>query len=140
MGMTQEGRTAARYWANKLRTQEALFADSKDNERNVEVALRLQTQVIAEIATNKPGAVDQFEAILAESVSSLMSAGAPVVTISMQYTPDNILTDALAEAGIPEAGEAFPWMTTMRVKVGRIRVREGTNARYEDVPLLKRGK
>lgn len=141
-GMTREGRTAGRYWANALRTPAAAGNDPVvGNEASHEVALRIQTAAVLVAAANDPEAVNRFEAILAHNVSSQMSSGVPLVIISMQNIPDKILTSALAEVGIPEAArEAFPWMTTMKVKVGKVAVQEGIDAPFEDVPLLKRSK
>ena len=136
-GLTREARTAARYWANKLRTPEAEFEDVERDRITLEAELRVQAAAIIAAAASGPEAVDRFEAILAKNISDAMSSGSPMVTISRQNVPDRILTRALAEAGIPEAWEAFPWMTTMVVKVGNVEVQEGIDAPFEEVPLLR---
>lgn len=130
---SREARTAARWWADKLRDDFTL--DNGDPEQHPIVGGML---ALAR-AKNREGLtvakIDAFERALIARVQVMLDEGHRL-GFGVDYHPDPELGDALSDAEIPVSMTALPWKTVMWVRPGSVRVGDGYGVEPRELDLL----
>lgn len=141
--ISKEAQVAAKWWADKLRT--GFVPDNGSAEEEGTVANLKETNPLAssifslareaDEAQLTPEKIDAFEEALAEGIEDLIGKayGDYGSTFGVDYHPDRILSDALAEAEIHESMTTLPWKTTMRVLPGSVKVGDGYGAAFQEI-------
>lgn len=133
-----EARTAARWWADKLRDD--FTPDNGDPEQPLVVTALFGVAHAAERENLTAAKIDAFERSLAIRVQGLLdediSSYGSAMELSTDYAPGPTLRAALEDAGIQPQMMTLPWKTTMWVQPGFVRVGDDYCAAPVDLPLM----
>ncbi|MFB4275759.1 hypothetical protein ACBJ59_10740 [Nonomuraea sp. MTCD27] len=140
---TREAHAAARWWANHLtadgdvRTGDAMQEILTLGARSMSTATVTAEQVEA-FATHLEQAILEMlrdeHASWAKAVETEPHVGSAFRRLEVDYHPDRILQGALDAAGIQRrAGGWLPLKTVMKVDPGRLRVKLGYKAEWEEL-------
>lgn len=128
----QQIRTAAKWWADRLRQPKFSTLSQAERDTNPRGAM---AEIAAEMFHKDPGAdsAARFEEALITRIEQ--SAHVEYRGLHVDYQPDAVLSDALEDAGLTSNINTLPWKTDMHFAAGSVRVSYGCGAPYEDIPL-----
>lgn len=145
----REARTAARWWADKIRDGFALRDGAESyagglSERSGGLTDILQRKLADHVTPEK---VERYEHELAERIqgeivdayadpSRTMTTYFAALELGVDYGPSQMHADALEAAGLPSGMGMLPMKTTMWVEPGRVSVGDGYRAEPRDLELL----
>jgi len=113
----KEAGAAAKWFADKLREGTVAFETCVSGHPDTyEMMKELRTRIAR---TQDPALVDRFEQELAELLATELEQKDGKVLIGLHSSPDGILAEALALAGLP--GDVLPWGTWVYAKPGNVR-------------------
>lgn len=145
----REARTAAKWWADKIRDGFAL----KDGAEHYAGGLSERSAGLTDILQRKladhitPEKVDRYEQELAERIqteivdayadpSRTMTSYFAALELGVDYGPSQIHEEALKAADLPGGMGILPMKTTMWVEPGHVSVGDGYGAAPADLELL----
>lgn len=134
----REARTAAKWWADKLRddfTPDNGDTDPPEGSKDLITASRAVDRRYLSAS-----AIDAFEAALAVRVQTMLneekSPYETAMRLGVDYRPSRDLAECLEEAGIPARTTTLPWKTCMWVQPGSVRVGDGYGVGPRELELL----
>lgn len=130
MNTAAQMRTAAKWWADKLRCPSFNMGDDS--------ITGMLAATISARTNPDPGeqAAQAFEDALFVEILAAETEGR-YYDLSVDYHPSSTLYNALKSAGVPATMGRLPIKTWMKFENGKVFVAEGYGAHLEEVPLVE---